>query len=598
LDCGKWNYGQASCAIRAVCERRMKTGDITLDESCRCRACARNSAPTTAAGDKNLVPAPNASLVGSSEYWARWVNWADHQESCAPWMMPANDDDLRKLLAYAASRGYTVRPSGSGHSAGGLVNDGGDPNVMVVSLGAYRAEGEWEFSLDKANKSIKVNAGWSSLDIYERIRPQHLFFPTQTAGYFFQMAGMMANSVHGAGYTKSFMHAYVTKMRVMLHDGTIRIISGEELKYWRNSYGLLGIILGVETKLEERRQHQMYTKKNTMPWTEENYWKFIYEDAEADLPLAISGGKGRAGSKKSIAGEFFINLLPDVPGFIVYANKENENANEKGFRTEMPSNITDNYKKLKAQKVDGFVHNGKTEYSESIRREGCPPLHLDPFKIVNVNRLVGSKLIPTLARVIEPLGFASLTLSQLPKLVKEQEERSNDGFFAVKAPNTLIAAYFIKPELSFQAFDFLRKAVRRRNGQATWFNATGFSWNQPAEFRFMTVTDDAVLQPVPPGVWFVSEILSFPDSAATDQEWKKAFKEVEDYWVNELGAIPHLGKLFGFEEENGKLEVFSQKRVCKVYSAETKEQFKAYQARVDPSGRFNYGLGEKLLRSC
>ena len=76
----------------------------------------------------------------------------------------------------------------------------------------------------------------------------------------------------------------------------------------------------------------------------------------------------------------------------------------------------------------------------------------------------------------------------------------------------------------------MRTRVRARNGQATWSNASGYSWNQPAEFRFMKVTDDAVLQPVPPGYWFVSEILSFPDSAATNQAWKEAFREVEDYF--------------------------------------------------------------------
>jgi len=522
-------------------------------------------------------------------------------DTCAPWLMPTSDADLRKLLAYAQSKGYIVRPSGAGHSAGGLVNDGDDPRVMVVSLGAYKAPtSEWEFSLDEANKVMKVNAGWSQLDVYERIRPKNLFMPSQTAGYFFQIAGVVANSVHGAGYRNSFIHSYVTKMRVMLADGSIKIITGDELQFWRNSYGLLGLILGVEMQLDLRPQHQMYTRRNTYTWTEENYWKFIFEDGEADLPANITGGKRTStGSRKSSAGEFFINLLADRPGFIVYANKENGNADEPGVATGIPSTLAANYRKLREERVQKFAHNGKITYGESVRKEGCPALHIDPFEIVNVNRLVGSKLVPTLAQVIEPLGFSTQTLSQLPNIVGKQRDLANDGFFATRAPNTLIAAYFIKPELSFKAFDFLRQRIRARNGQATWFNASGFSWNQPGEFRFMDVKQDAVLQPVPPGRWFVSEILSFPDAAATDQAWKEAFKEVEDYWVNELGAIPHLGKLFGFAEgADGQLEVFNQQKVCQVYSAWTKKTFKSYQAQVDPQGRFNYGLGEKLLRNC
>jgi len=470
--------------------------------------------------------------------------------------------------------------------------------VMVVSLGAYKAPSDWEFSLDEGAKVMRVNAGWSQLDVYERIRPKNLFFPTQTAGYFFQIAGVVANSVHGAGYQNSFVHAYVTKMRVMTADGDVKIITGDELKYWRNSYGLLGLILGVEMKLVERKQHQMYTKRTDMAWTEENYWNFIYDNAEADLPASISGVRRNSGSQKSIAGEFFINLLPDKPQFLVYANKENGNTDERGITNAIPANIASNYQKLREDTVEKFQHNGRIPYGESIRKEGCPALYLDPFEIVNVNKFVGSRLLPTIARVINPLTFAAMTIKEFDGLVKEQRDRSNDGFFAVKAPNTLIAAYFIKPELSFRAFDFMRESVKRRNGQATWFNASGFSWNQPAEFRFMKVTDDAVLQPVPPGWWFVSEILSFPDSAATDQAWKEAFKEVEDYWVNELGAVPHIGKLFAFDEVDGKLETFSQRKVCKVYPDSTKSTFKSYQSQVDPEGRFNYGLGEKLLRNC
>jgi len=352
-------------------------------------------------------------------------------------------------------------------------------------------------------------------------------------------------------------------------------------------------------KLVERKQHQMYTRTTKMAWNEENYWKFIFDNAEADLPTSITGGRrSRAGSQKSIAGEFFINLLPDKPGFIVYANKENGNTTEPNIATGVPRNLAKNYAKLRDDKVTKFAHNGKITYGESVRKEGCPALYLDPFEIVNVNRLVGTKLVPTIARVINPLSFASQTIDKLPSLVKEQRDRSNDGFFAVKAPNTLIAAYFIRPELSFKAFDFMRESVKRRNGQATWFKAEGFSWNQPAEFRFMKVGDDAVLQPVPPGWWFVSEILSFPDSAATDQAWKEAFYEVEDYWVNQLGAIPHIGKLFAFDKVNGTYETFSQRKVCKVYPSSTKNTFKSYQRQVDPAGLFNYGLGERLMRSC
>ena len=36
------------------------------------------------------------------------------------------------------------------------------------------------------------------------------------------------------------------------------------MKYWHFSYGLLGLILGVELRLKEMVKHQMYTKTTTV----------------------------------------------------------------------------------------------------------------------------------------------------------------------------------------------------------------------------------------------------------------------------------------------------------------------------------------------
>jgi len=252
---------------------------------------------------------------------------------------------------------------------------------------------------------------------------------------------------------------------------------------------------------------------------------------------------------------------------------------EPGVASGVPVDIAANYQAVREERVKKFEHNGWISFGESARKEGCPNYYLDPFQIVSVNMIVGTRIVPTLAQVIEPLALSYTTIGQLPGLVETQRENCNDGFFAMKAPNTLIAAYFLKPERSFEAMDFLRQRIRARNGQSTWFNASGFSWNQPAEFRFVHVDEAAVLSPVPPGLWFVSEIFPFPDSAATDQECKKALKEIEDYWINELDVVPHLGKLFGFEEENGQLEVFQQSRLCRVYPGAKKKAFKAYKSR-------------------
>merc|ERR1711870_227568 len=106
--------------------------------------------------------------------------------------------------------------------------------------------------------------------------------------------------------------------------------------------------------------------------------------------------------------------------------------------------------------------------------------------------------------------------------------------------------------------------------------AADFVWNLPGEFRFINVEDSAVLQPVPAGLWFNAQMISFPDLAKNDQAWKRDFKIVEDYWVKTLHAKPHLGKLWGFERDHeGTVEPFSDSFACTIFSDATKAKFNA-----------------------
>lgn len=127
---------------------------------------------------------------------------------------------------------------------------------------------------------------------------------------------------------------------------------------------------------------------------------------------------------------------------------------------------------------------------------------------------------------------------------------------------------------------------------------SGFKWNQPAEFRWVRVTGKAVLEPVPPGLFFTSEVLAFPGTAANTQELFQAFKQVEDHWVSKLGAKPHIGKLFGFDNEESNVKPFQHSKTCQVYSNTQKATFEAYRKLQDPTGMFNYGFATQLLTSC
>lgn len=134
-------------------------------------------------------------------------------------------------------------------------------STVVVSLAYYTPDDEsWNLAVDEEKQLIRAPGGATQLDIISKTRPLNLFVPQQTAGWLFTAAGVISNSVHGGNFGQAYVHGLVTKLRVMLHNGTITILATEnELRYWRNSFGLLGIISGAEFKLERRENFRMAT---------------------------------------------------------------------------------------------------------------------------------------------------------------------------------------------------------------------------------------------------------------------------------------------------------------------------------------------------
>jgi len=189
--------------------------------------------------------------------------------------------------------------------------------------------------------------------------------------------------------------------------------------------------------------------------------------------------------------------------------------------------------------------------------------------------------------------MSSQAIANIPRLARTLSNKVNDGFFLKDSAAALAAAYFVEPSKAFEAMDFLRDV------QLASKSSKDFVWNLPGEYRFINVLDSAVLQPVPAGLWFNAQMISFADLAKHDQAWKKDFKKVEDYWVNTLGAKPHMGKLWGFStQSDGTVEPFSEDYACSIYSDATKAKFLEYRKTQDPEGLFFAGLGAKVLAPC
>merc|ERR1719369_132858 len=242
------------------------------------------------------------------------------------------------------------------------------------------------------------------------------------------------------------------------------------------------------------------------------------------------------------------------------------------------------YHKLLTQRVNDDWH-GQMSYGEAARRDGAPPIEILG---IDVNDMLRALQRLPLAKIM-----SMQAITNIPRLVKKLARKVNDGFFLTQSPAALAAAYFVKPEHAFASMDFLRKVQMESIGDKE------FVWNLPGEFRFIDVKDSAVLQPIAAGLWFNTQMISFADLAKNDQSWKRDFKIVEDHWVNELGAKPHMGKLWGFETlPNEDVEPFSDAFACSIYTDETKAHFEKYRSQMDPGELFFTGLGKKFLSPC
>lgn len=106
------------------------------------------------------------------------------------------------------------------------------------------------------------------------------------AGRYFTVGGVVANMVHGAGNNHGFIHEDVTSLLVMLANGNIiEITDEEELKYWRNSAGLLGIILAVEFSLLQDTGFQMILDVKSYDLTSDTFFNTFVTDVFTAVAL-------------------------------------------------------------------------------------------------------------------------------------------------------------------------------------------------------------------------------------------------------------------------------------------------------------------------
>jgi FAD/FMN-containing dehydrogenase len=186
----------------------------------------------------------------------RFATWFEVLFTDSPVLFPRNDEELAALVVTAKQNGCKVRVRGAGHSEDGLVmqkTDALDYQVVVVNLKNYIPDdAAWNAVLDPTVPSVKMSAGASTLDLMGFIRPKGYLTRTGTIGRLFALGGVYLNpSTFGAFFGESRLSAQVLSVRVMNADGNIAVYSGEDVKVFRGSMGLLGIITALEIRIRK-----------------------------------------------------------------------------------------------------------------------------------------------------------------------------------------------------------------------------------------------------------------------------------------------------------------------------------------------------------
>lgn len=184
---------------------------------------------------------------------------------------------------------------GATHSEDGMVMQRGEDNVAIVSLVDHTPDDvNWGPSLDKVNAKVRLTAGMSWYDAIQLFRAQGFVLNTRTPGRGFSVGGVIANMVHGGGSQYGFIHDEVTRMLVMISDGTVMEVDGEELQYWRSSGGQLGVILSVEMMLHSESNPYVVGINSTT-------YQPIFDETKGGLNM----------KRKTTS---FASLLPTAPG--------------------------------------------------------------------------------------------------------------------------------------------------------------------------------------------------------------------------------------------------------------------------------------------
>jgi FAD/FMN-containing dehydrogenase len=155
---------------------------------------------------------------------------------------PANEDELRKVVAFAQANGLKLSIAGARHSMGGQAFF---TNALVINTGNLK-----QMALDPTNHLLTVQSGATWHDVLGYLHPHGLSVKVMQAIDLPTVGGSISVNAHGVDHRAGSLASTVRSLRVMLADGSIHQVSREhEPELFASvlgGYGLFGIVIDAQ----------------------------------------------------------------------------------------------------------------------------------------------------------------------------------------------------------------------------------------------------------------------------------------------------------------------------------------------------------------
>ena len=206
-----------------------------------------------------------------------------------------SEADVANALAYATARDLQVSVTGVKHSMGGQAFAKGG---LILDMTSFNA-----ITVDAGSSTVTVGAGATWHDIQKVIHPQFAIMSMQSTDVF-SVGGSLSVNAHGMDHRSGAVENSINTLKVMLADGTIKIVSRTEntdlYEMVVGGYGLSAVILEAELKLVP---NELYTSRREIISYQDFPTRFADINANANIGLMythLSTAPGQSFLKEGI----------------------------------------------------------------------------------------------------------------------------------------------------------------------------------------------------------------------------------------------------------------------------------------------------------